>query len=112
MGLNKPQCGILIRCNGYSRLRAILALEQLFSIMPRSQPRQGQARKERFSLTAEQESALESLDQFVQGDDKLYLLTGYAGTGKTTLLQMFIRNLRDRGDQRSIVLSAFSNKAT
>ena len=39
-------------------------------------------------------------------------MTGYAGTGKTTLLQLFIRNLRDRGDKRSIVLSAFSNKAT
>ncbi|MFQ4139298.1 ATP-dependent RecD-like DNA helicase [Nodosilinea sp. PGN35] len=64
------------------------------------------------ALTAEQEAALEALDAFVQGTEKLYLLTGYAGTGKTTLLQVFVNGLRDRGDERPIVLSAFSNKAT
>ena len=64
------------------------------------------------TLTAEQEAALEALEAFVQGEEKLYLLTGYAGTGKTTLLQIFIRRLRERGDNRNIVLSAFSNKAT
>ncbi|MBE9135885.1 AAA family ATPase [Nodosilinea sp. LEGE 07088] len=64
------------------------------------------------ALTIEQQAALEALNAFVQGDEKLYLLTGYAGTGKTTLLQAFIRELRDRGDERPIVLSAFSNKAT
>ncbi|MGB3308126.1 MAG: AAA family ATPase [Nodosilinea sp.] len=64
------------------------------------------------ALTAEQQTALAALDAFVQGTEKLYLLTGYAGTGKTTLLQVFINGLRDRGDDRPIVLSAFSNKAT
>lgn len=64
------------------------------------------------ALTAEQSAALEALDAFVQGTEKLYLLTGYAGTGKTTLLQAFVSGLRDRGDDRPIVLSAFSNKAT
>ncbi len=64
------------------------------------------------ALTAEQGAALEALDAFVQGTEKLYLLTGYAGTGKTTLLQAFVSGLRDRGDDRPIVLSAFSNKAT
>jgi ATP-dependent exoDNAse (exonuclease V) alpha subunit len=64
------------------------------------------------TLTAEQMAALDALDTFVQGDEKLYLLTGYAGTGKTTLLQVFIQGLRERGDQRPIVLTAFSNKAT
>jgi exodeoxyribonuclease-5 len=65
-----------------------------------------------FSLTAEQQRALQALDGFVQGDEKLHLLTGYAGTGKTTLLQVFIQGLRQRGDNRPIVLTAFSNKAT
>jgi len=64
------------------------------------------------ALTVEQGAALEALDAFVQGTEKLYLLTGYAGTGKTTLLQAFVSGLRDRGDDRPIVLSAFSNKAT
>ncbi|MFM7323467.1 MAG: AAA family ATPase, partial [Nodosilinea sp.] len=65
-----------------------------------------------FSLTAEQQRALQALDAFVQGGEKLHLLTGYAGTGKTTLLQVFIQGLRQRGDDRPIVLTAFSNKAT
>lgn len=64
------------------------------------------------ALTAEQMVALDALDAFVQGNEKLYLLTGYAGTGKTTLLQVFINGLRQQGDQRPIVLTAFSNKAT
>lgn len=71
---------------------------------PRSQPE--------LALTTEQAAALESLNAFVQSADKLYLLTGYAGTGKTTLLQLFIRGLRKQGDSRRIVFSAFSNKAT
>jgi len=76
------------------------------------QPKSKKSNQAGLALTAEQAAALEALDGFVQGEEKLYLLTGYAGTGKTTLLQRFIRGLRDRGDQRPIVLSAFSNKAT
>lgn len=76
------------------------------------QPKSKKSNQAGLALTAEQAAALEALDSFVQGEEKLYLLTGYAGTGKTTLLQRFIRGLRDRGDQRPIVLSAFSNKAT
>jgi ATP-dependent exoDNAse (exonuclease V) alpha subunit len=68
--------------------------------------------KAALALTPEQEAALAALNGFVQGTEKLYLLTGYAGTGKTTLLQVFVQGLRDRGDDRPIVLSAFSNKAT
>ncbi len=63
-------------------------------------------------LTAEQVAALDALHGFVNSPEKLYLLTGYAGTGKTTLLQMFISGLREQGDDRKVVLSAFSNKAT
>lgn len=67
---------------------------------------------ETLALTAEQIAALDALNDFVQSQEKLYLLTGYAGTGKTTLLQIFINGLREQGDDRTIVLSAFSNKAT
>ncbi|TVP66544.1 MAG: DNA helicase [Leptolyngbya sp. LCM1.Bin17] len=64
------------------------------------------------ALTAAQMAALEALETFAHSQEKLYLLTGYAGTGKTTLLQVFIQGLRQQGDQRAIVFTAFSNKAT
>lgn len=63
-------------------------------------------------LNDQQQQALHELEQFVTGQEKLYLLTGYAGTGKTTLLQALIKHLRDQGDRRKIVFTAFSNKAT
>lgn len=80
--------------------------------MVRLQADQMEADNEAIALTAEQQAALEALHDFVNSSDKLYLLTGYAGTGKTTLLQVFIQHLRAQGDDRKIVLSAFSNKAT
>lgn len=64
------------------------------------------------SLTQQQWQALQELEAFLKSDRKLHLLTGYAGTGKTTLLQALIKRLRDGGDRRPIVLSAHSNKAT
>jgi len=64
------------------------------------------------ALTAEQWQALQALENFLHSNEKLYLLTGYAGTGKTTLLQALITRLRHQKDKRSIVLTAFSNKAT
>jgi energy-coupling factor transporter ATP-binding protein EcfA2 len=63
-------------------------------------------------LTQEQWTALQALEQFVASDEKLYLLTGYAGTGKTTLLQVLLNRLRQQRDRRKVVLTAFSNKAT
>ncbi|MDA0866680.1 MAG: AAA family ATPase [Cyanobacteria bacterium] len=75
--------------------------------MPATPPESGT-----FALTTEQAAALAALTEFVQGSERLYLLTGYAGTGKTTLLQRFIQDLQTQGDRRKIVLAAFSNKAT
>ena len=63
-------------------------------------------------LSEEQWIALQAIEEFLQGQSKLYLLTGYAGTGKTTLLQALITSLRDQGCDWPIVLTAFSNKAT
>jgi len=69
-------------------------------------------------LNQEQWQALQDLEAFVHSKRKLYLLTGYAGTGKTTLLQALIKRIRE-GDQKkkrrepyTIVFTAFSNKAT
>lgn len=64
------------------------------------------------TLNQQQWQALQELEAFIEGNEKLHLLTGYAGTGKTTLLQALIRRLRVKGDRRRIVFSAFSNKAT
>jgi exodeoxyribonuclease-5 len=63
-------------------------------------------------LSPQQRLALQQLEDFVGGKEKLYLLTGYAGTGKTTLLQALLKRLKKRGDRIRIVFTAFSNKAT
>ena len=64
------------------------------------------------TLSGQQWEALQALEAFVDSDEKIYLLTGYAGTGKTTLLQALITRLQQRYDGRPIVLTAISNKAT
>ena len=64
------------------------------------------------SLSAQQWQALQDLEAFVHGDEKIYLLTGYAGTGKTTLLQALITRLQQQRDVRPVALTALSNKAT
>jgi exodeoxyribonuclease-5 len=64
------------------------------------------------TLNAQQQQALQELETFTSSLEKLHLLTGYAGTGKTTLLQALIKRMRDQGDRRKIVFTAFSNKAT
>jgi ATP-dependent exoDNAse (exonuclease V) alpha subunit len=64
------------------------------------------------ALNQQQWKALRRLEKFVKSKEKLHLLTGFAGTGKTTLLQALIKRLRAKSDFRSIVFTAFSNKAT
>ncbi len=63
-------------------------------------------------LSQQQWQALQALEEFVHSDEKIYLLTGYAGTGKTTLLQALITRLQQQYDARPIALTALSNKAT
>jgi ATP-dependent exoDNAse (exonuclease V) alpha subunit len=77
-----------------------LAIESIPNILPG------------IALSLEQWQAIQAIEEFLQSPSKLYLLTGYAGTGKTTLLQALITRMRDQGDERPVVLTAFSNKAT
>ena len=63
-------------------------------------------------LSQQQWQSLQALEAFVHSSEKLYLLTGYAGTGKTTLLQALITRLQQQRDSRPIALTALSNKAT
>jgi len=62
--------------------------------------------------TNDQAKALDELDGFVRGDNSLHLLSGFAGCGKTLLLQAWIKRLRESGDNRPIVFTAPTNKAT
>ncbi len=55
------------------------------------------------NLTPDPQTALAALHRFVQSPERLFLLTGYAGTGKTTLLHRFIQELRASGDDRPVV---------
>ncbi len=64
------------------------------------------------ALSRQQWEALQALEDFIHSDEKIYLLTGYAGTGKTTLLQALISRLQQSHDSRPVVLTALSNKAT
>ncbi|MEL6551930.1 MAG: AAA family ATPase [Cyanobacteria bacterium J06621_11] len=63
-------------------------------------------------LSVQQWKALQELEAFACSDEKIYLLTGYAGTGKTTLLQALISRLQQERHTRPIALTALSNKAT
>lgn len=64
------------------------------------------------TATADQAKALDELLGFVQDRTAtIHLLTGYSGTGKSTLVQALVKRLRDQGDHRSIVFTAPTNKA-
>jgi DNA helicase len=72
-------------------------------------------------LNTQQQAALEELLYFIQGDEKCFLLEGYAGTGKTYLLNAFlsiypkwqhlITSLKDKFHNKSIHITATTNKA-
>lgn len=62
--------------------------------------------------TPGQAKALGELMDFANGGASIHLLTGRAGTGKTTLVQALIKKLRAAGDNRRIVFTAPTNKAT
>ena len=47
-------------------------------------------------LTGDQRTALESIETFLDGDGSVFMLKGYAGTGKTTLLHGICRYLASR----------------
>jgi len=64
-----------------------------------------------FTPNTQQSEAIARVGAFLAGSDRLFLLAGYAGTGKTTTIQAIIKLLRDKGDSRRIVFTAFTNKA-
>ncbi len=61
-------------------------------------------------LTRDQRSALASLDEFLASNDQnVFILKGYAGTGKTFLISRIAKRLRSQ--QRSVVLLAPTGRA-
>ncbi|MBZ8181122.1 ATP-dependent DNA helicase [Oscillatoria salina] len=68
-------------------------------------------KKQGITLTSQQREALEAMLNFVASREKFFLLTGYAGCGKTTLIQCLFRELQLNGDKRKVVFTAPTNKA-
>ena len=46
------------------------------------------------TLTSDQQNSLEQLEAFLKSDERIFILNGYAGTGKTTLLKGFVHYLQ------------------
>jgi len=53
--------------------------------------------------TSDQKAALEKLEYFLQSDESIFILTGYAGTGKTTLISTLIAFLKEQGKEFSVM---------
>jgi predicted AAA+ superfamily ATPase len=47
-------------------------------------------------LTTSQEKVLKQILDFVDSSDRIFILKGYAGTGKTTLMKFLIKELSDK----------------
>lgn len=61
------------------------------------------------NLTADQRNALEKLESFFENDSNVFLLKGYAGTGKTTLIKGISDYLEDK--KRTFNLMAPTGRA-
>lgn len=57
------------------------------------------------TLTTSQQYAFDKLKAFVDSDDKVFILKGYAGTGKTTLMRSFIAELDKRQKMYQLLAS-------
>lgn len=68
----------------------------------------------KFSLTPMQEEAVQAMFNHLESEHRYFVLQGYAGTGKTTLIQEFILRLlkSDQYGHDQICLTAPTNKAT
>lgn len=60
-------------------------------------------------LTQDQQNAIGAIEDFLQSNDDVFILTGYAGTGKTTILEGIIDFLR--GKERHVEALAPTGRA-
>lgn len=63
------------------------------------------------TLTTEQQSALTAFIDFIGSKANIFILRGYAGTGKTTLLKSLLEHLKDSHEQRPYMLFAPTGRA-
>ena len=56
-------------------------------------------------LTPGQQHAFDLFKQFVESDKKVFILKGYAGTGKTTLVNTLVKELRERNETFRLLAS-------
>lgn len=64
------------------------------------------SKKEELVLTANQQQVLDALIEFIRDKDaKVFILSGYAGTGKTTMMKVFIKELERRNLPFSLLAS-------
>lgn len=73
----------------------------------------GKTIKTPFKLNSQQEDALKAMDAFAHSSEAVMTLSGYAGTGKTSLMEMFGEGIKSRvirGVGR-VVFTASTNKA-
>ena len=62
-----------------------------------------------FKPNYQQEDALNAMDEFIKSDRTSMTLSGYAGTGKTSLMEMLSQKMRKQG--KGIMFCASTNKA-
>jgi hypothetical protein len=55
------------------------------------------------NLTNDQRLALEGIDAFLHGEDSVFILNGYAGSGKTTILKGIVEFLIERQDNYQLM---------
>lgn len=63
------------------------------------------------TLTTEQQSALTALIDFIGSKANIFILRGYAGTGKTTLLKSLLEHLKGSHEQRPYMLFTPTGRA-
>ncbi|MGB3652247.1 MAG: AAA family ATPase, partial [Rivularia sp. (in: cyanobacteria)] len=81
-----------------------------------SSPKQQTAPKKRAGLTEGQKQALSKMMEFskqprTDKDNNEFLLEGYAGTGKTFVIQQFLKEVRKSGENPKIAFTAPTNNA-
>lgn len=62
-----------------------------------------------FKPNAQQTTVLNAMDDFIKSDKNVMTLSGYAGTGKTSLMEMIAKKCRQEG--KDVIFCASTNKA-
>lgn len=65
----------------------------------------------KLSLNEQQSAAVKQMKRFLASEADLFLLQGFAGTGKTTTIQSFIRDAQVTQKRIKVALTAPTNKA-